>query len=115
MRIPWTGFVVVGIVLAVLGAYTILASQSQMNYDKSCAKPVACGTITNPRPELFMSKSTALSLQEAELTWVLGAAAVGLGLLSAVYGIYLHPERRAPSQPVKSPEPTASTQARYTG
>lgn len=111
MRISWWAFVVVGAVLLVVGAYTISASQSQMSYDKSCEKVVTCGTLINPRPEFFMSKSVAESMQQAELTWGLGAVAAGLGVVTIIYGAYLHPERRAPSPPVQAesaPKPTMS-------
>jgi len=109
LRIPWWPFVVVGAILAIVGAYTISASQSQMSYDKSCEKVVACGTIINPRPEFFMSKSVAESMQQAELTWGLGAVALGLGAVSMVYGAYLHPERRASTEPRQALAPRATT------
>jgi hypothetical protein len=88
MRLAWWGFIVVGVVLLGVGAFTTLTSQSTMDYCRSQIRTVACGAggPGNAQPKFFMSEATTVSLQEAELTWVAGVAMVGLGLISTTYG-----------------------------
>lgn len=90
MRLAWWGFVVVGIVVLGVGAYTTSTSQASMNYIKSHCKPVACGGIGpgNAQPKFFFSAASTVSLQEAELAWLAGIAIAAVGLVSIAYGIF---------------------------
>lgn len=88
MRLRWSGFIVVGIALLGVGAVTTLTSQSMIDYCRGQVLTVACGAggPGTAQPKFFMSDATTVSLQEAELTWVLGIAMLGLGLISIAYG-----------------------------
>ena len=95
MRLVWSGVVLIGVILAGVGAFTTYASQTAISYIKSCGHTVAiCSTSGNPKPTLFLSSSLTASLQEAEVVWLVGIALLGIGLAGLVYGVYLHPSIR---------------------
>ncbi len=102
MRLPWAAVIAVGVILVGAGAYTTLASQSAIDYVKSCANVVACGTVGNPKPQFFLSDTLTASLQEAQLAWLAGFAVIGLGLVSIAYGVYLYSQARARSPLVET-------------
>jgi hypothetical protein len=83
--------VVIGVVLVGVGIYATVASQSEINYVKSCERPVACGTTANPTPtsRTFLNASLTTSLQEGELGSLAGIALVVLGLGGISYGVFL--------------------------
>lgn len=85
----------VGAVVLAVGVYAAIASQNEMSYLKTCEKPVACGGTGqgNLTSHLFLTSSQTASLQLAQLGWVLGIAAIGLGLVGMIYAVYIHPSR----------------------
>jgi hypothetical protein len=103
MRLAWWGFVVIGLALMAVGAFTTLTSQSTISYCRSLIKTVACGmsNVGPAQPRFFMSQASAVTLQEAELAWVVGIVIVGLGLVSMTYGVL--------SQSKPEPVPLTST------
>ncbi len=90
MRLAWWGVIAIGAILVVAGTYTIMASQDAIDYVNSCGKPVSCGTAKNPAPQSFLTSDLTTLLQEAQLAWVVGIGALGLGLVSVTYGVYLY-------------------------
>jgi len=90
MRVAWWGFIVIGVALLGVGAFTTLTSQSTIDYCHSLIKTLSCGggVQGTPQPKFFMSEASTVSLQEAELTWALGFVLMGLGLISAAYGAF---------------------------
>jgi len=95
MRIAWWEVIVIGAVLVGVGGYAVLASQNEMNYIKSCERPVACGGPGqgNLTSRAFLTSAQTASLQEAQLGWAVGIGVLALGLVSASYGIYLYLNR----------------------
>lgn len=93
----------------VTGLYVTVASQNETSYLKTCEKVVACGGPgkENLTSHLFLTSSQTASMQLAQLGSILGIAAIGLGLVGVVYGVYIHPSvrPRASSQPER---PTAT-------
>ncbi len=102
VRAAWWGLMAVGIVLVLAGVYVISVSQSQMNYVRSCEKPVACGTVGNPVAQTFLTSSLTASLQQAQLGYVLGITALGMGLVSVAYGTYQYFQGRTGSELVQA-------------
>jgi hypothetical protein len=91
MRVTWWGVVLIGTALVVAGTYAILASQNEINYVKSCEKPVSCGTAGgNPLSRPFLTSPLITSLQDAQAGWVVGITALGLGLAGITYGAYVY-------------------------
>ncbi len=89
MRLSWWGLVAIGLALMAVGAVTTWTSQSTISYCHSLIKTVACGVgnVGPAQPRFFMSSATAVTLQEAELAWVLGLVLLGVGLIVMTYGI----------------------------
>ncbi len=89
MRLSWWGFVAIGLALAAVGGVTTWTSQSTISYCQGLIKTVACGAgnVGPAQPRFFMSPADAVTLQEAELAWVVGLALVGLGLIGVAYGV----------------------------
>ncbi len=107
MRLAWQAAVAIGVVVLAFGAYAIWTSQNQIDYVNSCKRAVACGTVGYPSSQLFLGGALSATLQQAQLGWLAGALMVGLGLVVAIYGVYLHPERRAQIPAARSPPASA--------
>lgn len=90
MRLAWWGFIVIGLVLLGVGAFTTFTSQNTIDYCRSLVKTLACGESLRgtAQPRFFLSEASAVSLQEAELAWVVGIVLVGIGLISTAYGVF---------------------------
>ena len=91
MRLAWWGFVVIGLALIGVGAFTTLTSQSTINYCHSLIKTLACGPSGQggAQPRFFLSAASTVTLQEAEFTWAVGLVMAALGLVSAAYGAFV--------------------------
>lgn len=90
MKVAWWGFLLVGLLVLLAGAYTASTSQSTINYCRGLIKTLACGAggPGTAQPRFFMSAASTVSLQQAEFAWVVGIAMVGLGLITIVYGVF---------------------------
>ena len=105
MRVAWWTVIVIGAVLLVAGIYTVVASQNEMSYVKSCERPVACGTAGAPEnavPRFFLTSSLTVSLQEAQAAWAVGIAVLAAGLVSITYGVYVYLQGRGASSLVQT-------------
>lgn len=89
MRLSWWGFVAIGLALAAVGGVTTWTSQSTISYCQGLMKTVACGAgnVGPAQPRFFMSPADAVTLQEAQLAWVVGLVFLGMGLIVMTYGI----------------------------
>ena len=90
MRLAWWVFIVIGLALLGVGAFTTLTSQNTMDYCRSLIKTLSCGgsVLGTAQPKFFLSEASTVSLQEAELTWAIGFVLMGLGLVSMAYGVF---------------------------